>query len=491
MVRRPFLSNVALNLAASVAPAVAATLVIPSLVVMLGPERLGLLNLAWVLTGTFALLDLGVGRAVTLDTARLLAAGRSDEIHGLARSAVGFLAVVGAVGALVMAFGALNAERWLHSSPALDGEMRGALLMLSLGLPLVTVASGLRAVVEAHGRFDHSGAVRGAMGVATYLGPWAAVQAVDSLVVAVATIVVARLLGLAAFYWSARRVVGARPKGEANGRPALTAVLVNSGWMTVTSLAAAAHGVVDRFVLGAHVSLAAVAYYSTPQELVGKLTVIPMAISAVLFPALGAAAAGGGDLPELFARGMRLTFALLLPVAATAAAAAPEWLGVWLGPAFSEASYRVTQLLCLSVLLQSLAVTPMNLLQAAGRVPLTARLQVIQLPIFVACLWAAARTYGTVGVATVLVLRLGCDLALLLGAASRHSAGLAAAVRAFAPYLAVTLVWFGLLTFVEPFQARAVMFGMGMALFAWTLPPLLGGDWQRLRAAAVRGRSRG
>ena len=133
--------------------------------------------------------------------------------------------------------------------------------------------------------------------------------------------------------------------------------LANGMWMTIAGVAGALLSVVDRVILGTMVSLAAVAYYSTPQELIGKLTLIPMALSAVLFPALSAAAARGtDDVTHLFTRGIRYTFAMLAPLAIIGAALAREWVGLWLGDEFSHASHHVVQWLSLAVLLQSLAV---------------------------------------------------------------------------------------------------------------------------------------
>jgi hypothetical protein len=67
----------------------------------------------------------------------------------------------------------------------------------------------------------------------------------------------------------------------------------------------------DRFVIGALVSLsAAVAFDTTPFEVVTKLWIVPIALETTLFPAFAAASTQNTAKPaELFARGIGLMHA--------------------------------------------------------------------------------------------------------------------------------------------------------------------------------------
>ncbi len=57
--------NTLLNLIGQGLPLVVAVITIPFIIHGLGIERFGLLSLAWVVLGYFAIFDLGLGRATT------------------------------------------------------------------------------------------------------------------------------------------------------------------------------------------------------------------------------------------------------------------------------------------------------------------------------------------------------------------------------------------------------------------------------------------
>ncbi len=55
--------------------------------------------------------------------------------------------------------------------------------------------------------------------------------------------------------------------------------------MTVTNVVGPVMVTMDRFLIGAMISITAVAYYTTPYEMVTKLWLIPAAMVGVMFPA--------------------------------------------------------------------------------------------------------------------------------------------------------------------------------------------------------------
>ncbi len=58
------------------------------------------------------------------------------------------------------------------------------------------------------------------------------------------------------------------------------------GWVMVSNVVRPIMVYSDRFFIAAIISVAAVAYYTTPFELLFRLSIIPSAVTAVLFPAL-------------------------------------------------------------------------------------------------------------------------------------------------------------------------------------------------------------
>ena len=142
-----------MNFAGQIMPFLAAVVSMPVLAKALGIERLGLLNLAWVVLGSFSLLDLGLGRALTQVAAARLTVERSDALFGLLVAGCGMLFGVGFVAAASLWI----AAPWLvsHSitvSLPLHREPWSHPQLLAIGLPFwrgVTAAWGFSKRINA------------------------------------------------------------------------------------------------------------------------------------------------------------------------------------------------------------------------------------------------------------------------------------------------------------------------------------------------------
>lgn len=170
--------------------------------------------------------------------------------------------------------------------------------------------------------------------------------------------------------------------------------------MTITNVVGPLMVTMDRFVIGAFVSMSAVAYYATPYEAITKLWLIPNALIGVMFPAFSASF-GQNDKRTalLFNRSVKALLLTLFPVTLCAVVFARDGLTLWLGPDFAQYSYRVLQWLAVGVFLNSLALVPFTLLQSVGRPDLTAKIHLIELPLYSGLLWWLINKRGVEGAA--------------------------------------------------------------------------------------------
>ena len=74
--RNTMARNTVLNLVGQILPLVVGVLSVPYIIIKLGPDRFGLLSLAWIVIGSLSSFDLGMGRATTKYVAEAL--GRGD-----------------------------------------------------------------------------------------------------------------------------------------------------------------------------------------------------------------------------------------------------------------------------------------------------------------------------------------------------------------------------------------------------------------------------
>src|SRR5437867_11276331 len=96
--------NSALNLFAQGIPIILAIVAIPPLVRGLGPERFGVLTLAWAAIGYFSLFELGLSRALTQAVAQRLGNGGERDVPAITWTAILLLFALGVLGGVVLAF---------------------------------------------------------------------------------------------------------------------------------------------------------------------------------------------------------------------------------------------------------------------------------------------------------------------------------------------------------------------------------------------------
>jgi O-antigen/teichoic acid export membrane protein len=198
------------------------------------------------------------------------------------------------------------------------------------------------------------------------------------------------------------------------------------GWLTVSNIVSPIMVNLDRFMIAGLLPLASVAYYVTPYELVTKLLIIPTAVLGVMFPALTAAYATDRErMTRLVDQSVRAILLLLFPATLVLVALAHEGLAWWISPTFAQQGATVLQVLAIGVLVNcAVGQVAYTAIQGAGRPDVTARVHLLELPLYLGILWLFARSFGLVGVAGAWTLRVCGDAAILQALASRYVAEL-------------------------------------------------------------------
>jgi len=412
--------HTAMNLAGLGLPLLAAVVTIPLLIAGLGEARFGLLALIWAVVGYFGLFDLGLGRALTLHLAPALARADRARAGRLAGTALALLAAAGCGAGVLMVLAAGSLVALIRDLPDV-GEARAALVAMAVAMPFVVVSAGLRGVLEADHRFGVINAIRIPMGLFTFVGPLLVLTAGVAQVDTIAWVLAAgRVLACAAHAAPALGVLrraGARATVDAG---ALRTLAGSAGWFTVSNLVAPLMNTVDRFVIGAWLSVTAVAHYATPHEMITKLGIVPTALTAVLFPRFATQLeTGDGEAGRTYRRSLWALAAVLLPVIVALTVWAEPLLAAWIDPAFARHSAPVLQVLAWGMFATCLAALPFTVLQSAGAVRLTALLHLAELAPYLALLaWATAQ-HGLVGAALAWSVRCAVDALLLFAFAAR------------------------------------------------------------------------
>lgn len=456
--KRNLARNTAWNLIGMCAPMVVALVAIPELVEGMGRDRFGLLTLIWMLVGYLGVFDLGLGRALTQTVAQRLGEGRIIEIPGVFWTALGIMSGLGAVGGLVVWIAApWLAQSALNIDPALQSETMRSFRAVALGLPILISVTGLVGTLEAFQKFKLVNGIRMPAGIFTFVGPLLVLPFSTRLSNIVLILLAGRLAEWIVFFVSCINtipgVLGTTQPVQRN----LGGLFKFGSWMTVTNIVSPLLLHVDRFLIGGLRTVGEVAYFATPAEMVVKMLILPRAWVTVLFPSF----AGGyrqrpQETASLFIRSYRYLLFGLFPIVAGVVALAPEFLNLWLGREFGAASSPVMRLLTIGVFLHSLAYVPLSLLQAMGRPDYSAKLSLLELPVYLGLSCVLIQYFGILGAATAWLLRAGVDMFFFTRVALRLVNQPVGTLRNFLWLVAANLAALAVLALPIPLWIRLV-----------------------------------
>ncbi len=401
------------NLLGTGLPILLALVTFPVLIGAIGTARFGVLTLAWVVLGYFGLFDLGLGRATTKFLAEAFGRNRVEEARALLWTSLGLNCLLGVVGGITLAaLSPLLVKQTLNIDTVLQPEALRAFYLLALSVPIVTLATAARGVLEAKQSFGLLNALQVPASTLTFLMPLAVLPFSNNLVWLIGALIVSRLIGAAAFLVASLWIVQSPFAGPFLARKKLGRLFSYGGWLTVTNVVGPLMVYADRFVIGSLSSMSAVAYYATPYEAITRLWILPQSLTRTIFP-IFAAGTDRRRRASIYNNALKYLALLLAPIVVTVVVFAPDLLRLWIGEEFAQRSSLVLQILAVGVLINSLALIPYTLIQGLGRPDITAKFHLLEAPFYLLMLWYGVRHFGIVGAATTWTIRVSADGMLL------------------------------------------------------------------------------
>jgi O-antigen/teichoic acid export membrane protein len=415
--------NTLLNFVGQAGPLLVTVATVPYIIRGLGVERFGLLSIAWVLLEYFIVFDLGLGRATTKYMAEALGKGNKDQIPRLAWTTLMVQVVLGLVGTvIVFSITPLLAGQILNIPPALLAEAKAIFFLLALSVPLVLVSTSLTGILSAAQRFDLVNAVGASLSIANSVSMVVGVLYFDWHLTEIVTILVAfRFLAVIANYWLCAGIFPAFKALPRFHRAELRTLFAFGSWVTVSSVVVPLLLYLDRFVIGATLTLAAVAYYSVPYDIVTRLWIIPLSAITALFPAFSTLTGQGHPerIASLLSQSVKWVLLSVGPAVVIITAFSRDILQLWLGADFAQESTLAVQILAVAILVNSIVQVPYTLIQALGRPDLTAKFHLVQLPVHGFLVWWLVSQWGIIGAALAQGVRIAFEALLFFAAASR------------------------------------------------------------------------
>jgi len=406
--------NTLLNFIGQILPLLVGIVTMPFVIRGLGTDHFGLLSLAWVVLGYFAIFDMGLGRATTKFVAEALGKGEEKEIPSLVWTSVTIQAIMGIAGGLVLAgVTPFLVERILNIPLELIDEARTTFHLLALSVPIVLVSGSFQGVLEASQRFDLVNAVKIPTSSLTYFLPLVGLFLEFKLPGIVALILLARLGALVALVILNFRLYP-ELKRYSNSFKLFPRLFSFGGWVMVSSIVGPILVYLDRFLIGSLLSMSAVAYYSAPYEVMNRLWIIPGSLVMTIFPAFSSlGTTRKEDLQRIYIRAIKYLLLIAWPIVLVLIVFAGNILQIWLGAEFAQQDTLVFQILLLGSLGGLLAPVSGALLQGLGRPDIISKLYLLYLPLNIVLVWFLVQSMSIVGAALSAAIRTLIDAVLL------------------------------------------------------------------------------
>ncbi len=417
-IRKLIAKNTFFNFVGQVLPIIAAILGVPILIKYLGTERFGILSILWMLMWYSTMLDLGLGRATTKFVANALARGEFENISKIVWTSVLMQVIIGIALAIVSLFlTPFIVGKVLKISPELISEARTSFYLIFLFTPIILVSTSLQGVLEAYQRFDLINFVLAPVKIGVLILSILGAVLNLKLTGIVMLLIMMRVLMIFTLFALDLRICPALKSKFKFDLKLLSELFSFGGWITVVNIVNPILIYIDRFLIGAILSVGVLAYYTAPFEVVQRLWIIPASLVITLFPAFSLldGQKQNDEISNLFSKSVRLTFVILFPIVFVLSFFSFEILKLWLGYDFAVNSSNVFKFLAFGILINSIAGFPAILLQGIGRPDITAKVYLGELVLYVPFVSFLIYKFGTLGAGVGWMLRQVVDSLLLYG----------------------------------------------------------------------------
>lgn len=418
--------NAMWSMVGRVIPILVGLALVPFLVHDMGPSRWGVFTIAQSLVGMMGVFDFGVGRALTRIVAVGLASGQTRQAATAVMSGLAALVVISVTGSgLCILFLDLWTKSALQVPAGMQSEVKTSLYILCLTVPCVVLSAGLWGVITVFHRLKEINYVNVPIAILTYAGPLVAYHYYKSLVAVMVVLFVLRALIVFA-YW--RFCVKYMPDLR-TAKPSwqeLRSIFRLGTWMTISALLFPVMTYLDRFIIASTVSVAATGYYATPNDLIHRSDMLPLAIITSAYPAIAASYVKNPEnASKIFRRSVLTVCIALFPVALIIVCFGQIPLRLWLGTDFAAHSSLIFRLLGAGLLLSCVDIVAIGVVDAIGKPKLNTLVSLGELVVYIPVLAILVRTNGIEGAAVACFIRQLLDFVMrfLLISRNLHSAG--------------------------------------------------------------------
>lgn len=408
--------NSFLTIGSIVIPLLIGVVTLPIIIDRLGEELFGLLIIIWSIIGYSALLDLGLGKALIKYIAECIG---KDDTHSIRNYFWTAFLLSFTIGTLLGTLLYLTADLLVNYAFNLDEsivqETKISILYVAFIVPFIFTNTIFNSFFKAYQKFALVSVIQITNSSLNYILPVIVYVRFNSF-----NIVVLSLLVLKVFIWIIYLVFTITENRHLFNfkgidiKVSLKKLLGFGLWISLSNFISPLINYIDRFLIASIITLSAVAIYSTPLEIILKISMIASGISAVFYSAISNSVTHNkAKTEQIINTGLKFVLFLIFPVLILIIAYAYEGIELWIGQSFAIEGAKVTQIVGIGVLFQSMAFIPISYLQSIGKPSIIAKIHLTEIFIYSLILYLLVIQYGVIGAAIAHALRLIGDYSII------------------------------------------------------------------------------
>ena len=412
---RKLLLNSGINLLGSGIPIILTILAIPLLIKALGMEQFGLLSLSWAIIGYLSLLDLGLGRALSQQTATNQ--DNQAQVTQIFWDTHTFIAGIGALSSLIIVitigwyFHRVTSTS--HSDSALEQVFWASALMIFPSLLINSLSYFLIALEK----FILLNTLKLFLSSANIIAPVLICQLLfqaNHFEYIMQSLLWIRWIFAIIFFITCLYSASYLLKIKSWEFHYPVKLIKLGGWMTVTNIIGPIMTYFDRFFIASLISPSAVGGYSIAYELSSKLNIISSALSTALAPFFAKQKNQSISATQTFFFSIIVITSIFIPLLWSINTYGDLLLRWWLQQDEVKVIYQITQWLALGFFFNAIALIFYTHLQFMERPDITAKIHLIELPCYLGLLVMLLMHQGVIGAAIAWTVRAVIDMLLLL-----------------------------------------------------------------------------
>jgi O-antigen/teichoic acid export membrane protein len=400
------LRHIAVNLLGSALPILIILITVPLYLHAIGAEKYGALSLVWIVFGYFGILDFGISRSVTTAISR--AEGRQAKAD-----------IIWSAAALNMAWGALIAivgggAFFLyagHSESEMVKDVATALPWMMFGIPVLMITSTLNGALDGEERFKMANSLQLVGSILYQLVPlFTAYYVSDHLPDLIIAVILCRFVLLVLYAIVVGRLFDLVALFSVS-KSTMISLLKFGSSIAAVNILDPIFTRIDQVIIARFAGASDVAAYSIAVNSIGRLGILPMAMSRSIFPKLSTGTADDHR-EALFSSKSKIIW-IWFGICGAAIVASDLVYYLWLkDPIYVEVS-AVAKIYAVGLWANCLGILPYTALQAWGRSTTILKVHLLEMPFYLVALVLLTYHYGTLGAAVAYGLRSYADYIIL------------------------------------------------------------------------------